>query len=275
MNLAMKSPIKSLIGLLVLVLGSLSLHAQVPTRPSPERLYNNLSREFPDFLTQQEAQAIEQKLEDFSNETSNQICVVIVDDLNGYDANGFATELGQEWGVGKANKNNGVVILIKPTKTDGGRDLAIAVGYGLEGAIPDLATKRIREDEMQPRLKQGDYYGAIDAGVDLIMKLAKSEISVKDYTRKKEKGSGLLAAVIIIIVVIVLLRNMFGGGKGGRTMSGIGEAFFWGSMMNNSFGRGRSSGWGSGGSSWGGGGGGGWGGFGGGSFGGGGSSGKW
>lgn len=263
----------SILSLLFVCITNLAL-SQVPDRPSPARLYNNLSSEFPDFLSQSEAAALEEKLEVFSNESSNQICVVIVDDLGGTDAASFATELGQKWGVGKADKDNGIVVLVKPTGSAGGRDLFIAVGYGLEGAIPDLATKRIRENEMQPLLKEGRYYDALDAGCTTLMKLAQGEINVKDYTRRsRSTGNGSVAAIIIIVVVILILRNMFGGGKGGRTMSSAGEAFFWGSMLGNSMGR-RSSGWG-GGSSWGGGSGGGWGGFGGGGFGGGGSGGKW
>lgn len=92
-------------------------------------------------MNSSEAAQLEEKLEVFSNETSNQICVVIVDDLNGMDAADYAFKIGNTWGVGKADKDNGIVILIKPTSTDGGRSLFIATGKGLEGAIPDLATK--------------------------------------------------------------------------------------------------------------------------------------
>lgn len=260
---------KLLILLFALLTGA--INSQVAERPNPPRLYNNLSKEFPDFLNASEAAALEEKLEVFSNETSNQICVVIVDDLNGLDAASYAFKIGNTWGVGKADKDNGIVILIKPTQTDGGRDLFIATGQGLEGAIPDLATKKVRDKEITPYLKNGEFYKALDNGTDVLMQMAKGEISVKDYTRQSNKrgGSMPLAAIIIIIVVIILLRNMFGGGgRGGRTFSSAGSALFWGSMLG---------GRGGGGSSWGGGGssGGGWGGFGGGSFGGGGSGGKW
>ncbi len=66
------------------------VNSQVAERPSPPRLYNNLSKEFPNFLSSSEAAQLEEKLEQFSNETSNQICIVIVDDLNGYDASEYA-----------------------------------------------------------------------------------------------------------------------------------------------------------------------------------------
>ena len=249
--------------------------AQIPPRPDPPRLYNNLSKEFPDFLNAEEAARLEEKLEVFSNETSNQICVVIVDDLGGTDASDFSFKLGNAWGVGKKDKNNGIVVLVKPTSGDGGRDLFIAVGYGLEGAIPDLATARIRNEEMNPYLKSGEYFTALDRGTDKLMQLAKGEINVQDYTRQqshqKHRGNSTLTLIIIVIVVIIFLRNMFRGGGGGSTLSRAGRSIFWGSMLGSGWGRRSGGGWGGGF----GGGGGGWGGFGGGGFGGGGSGGKW
>ncbi len=256
---------KRIVTILFLFLAGFSF-SQVATRPSPPRLYNNLSEAFPDFLNASEAAQLEEKLEQFSNQTSNQICVVIVDDFNGLDGPEYAFKLGNEWGVGKKDLDNGIVILVKPTKENGGRYLEIATGYGLEGAIPDLATKRIRED-MQGYLKQGAYYEALDKGTDALMGLAKGEIDKEDYTRDSHKGGkGISVLVIILVIVIIILSNLFGGGRGGRTFSGVGRTLFWGSMLGNGFG-GRSGGGSSSG--------GGWGGFGGGSFGGGGSGGSW
>lgn len=247
---------KKIIVYLLLLIGLVGV-AQVAPRPSPPKLYNNLSQEFPEFLNADEAAAIEQKLETFSRETSNQICVVVVDDLNGMDASSYAIELGNTWGVGKKDFNNGIVILIKPTGGQGGRDLFIAIGYGLEGAIPDLATKRIREEEMYPYFKSGNNYTAIDNAVTKLSELAKGEINVKDYA--KQSSDSWLKTIIIIIIIIVVVSRMFGGG-GGRT---YGRGGYYGGGWGGGFGGGRSSG------------GGGFGGFGGGSFGGGGSGGKW
>lgn len=231
--------------------------SQVAPRPSPQKLYNNLSSEFPNFLSASEAEAIEQKLVNFSRETSNQIVVVIVDDFGGTDAASYATQLGTEWGVGKKESNNGIVILIKPTESDGGRDLFIAIGYGLEGAIPDLATKRIREDEMYPYLKKGENYAAINNATDKLMALAKGEIDVKDYAKQRNADSWF-KTIMIILVIIGFVWIMSGKGGGGGTTYSSGRYYGGGG-----FGGGRSSG------------GGGFGGFGGGSFGGGGSGGKW
>ncbi len=234
------------------------LNAQIAERPNPPKLYNNLSNEFPQFLSASDASTLESKLVKFSQETSNQICVVIVDDLNGLEAADYATKIINEWGVGKKGANNGVVILIKPTGSANGRDLFIAIGYGLEGAIPDLATKRIREDEMYPYLKSGDNYTALDKATDKLMALAKGEINEKDYTRSSEPGSNFKTILLILVGIAFIYIFFFSknnGGGGGYTYTGSGRSFSGG---GSSFG-----------------GGGGFGGFGGGSSGGGGSGGKW
>jgi len=235
-------------------------YSQIAQRPSPQKLYNNLSKEFPEFLNTAEEQKLEEKLERFSNETSNQICIVIVDNLNGLEAADYATKIINEWGVGKKGKDNGVVILIKPTGGPDGRDLFIATGYGLEGAIPDLATKRIREEEMYPYLKTGQNFVALDKATDKLMQLAKGEINVKDYTREYAAERGISWPIIIFVILILIFSfRRFRGGGGGHTYSRGGRHIFWG---GGGFGGGRS-------------GGGGWGGFGGGRGGGGGSGGKW
>jgi len=230
--------------------------AQIAERPSPQKLYNNLSNEFPQFLNSSEAQQLEDKLVQFSKETSNQICVVIIDDLKGLEPGDYATKVINEWGVGKKGANNGIVVLLKPNS----HDLFIAIGYGLEGAIPDLATKRIRENEMNPYLKNGENYTALDKGTTVLMQLAKGEINQKDYSKQSgEKTKTIFLTIVIILIFIFMIKGGFGGG--GRTFTSGGSS--WG---GSSFG---------GGSSWSGGGGGGFGGFGGGSSGGGGSGGKW
>ncbi len=249
-----------LITTVLFVLSHLNILAQIPEKPAPPRLYNNFSKEFPNFLSSPEAEAIEQKLEKFSRETSNQIAVVVVDDFGGYTAAEFATLLGEKWGVGKKAKDNGIVVLIKPTGKVGERELFIAVGLGLEGAIPDLATKKIRENIMQPLFVEGKYYEGLDRGLDALMKLAKGEMSEKDLP--DNNGSGA-TTILVIIIIILILTWIFRKSKPMVYTSGR-RGIYWGGYYG-----GHRASWGSGhGSS-------GWSGFGGGSFGGGGSGGKW
>lgn len=247
--------------LLFLILSVFSVLAQIPEKPYPPKLYNNFSKEFPNFLSPDEANLIEQKLEKFSRETSNQIAVVVVDDFGGYTAAEFATLLGEKWGVGKKDKDNGIVVLIKPTGKAGERELFIAVGLGLEGAIPDLATKKIRENIMQPLFAEGRFYEGLDKGLNALMKLARGEISEKDLPNNEGDVSGWIIFIVIILLIFVFFRKpsyvVYTSGRRYR-----GGGYWGGSNWSGGSGGSYSSG-------------GGWSGFGGGSFGGGGSGGKW
>lgn len=268
-----KLPVKRIALFLVGLLFSFSSAAQVdadgiPDKPNPARLVNNFSQEKPNLLSSQETAQLEQKLQTFANETSNQIVIVIVDDLKGLEPYDFATRLGHKWGVGQAKMDNGVVILVKPTDNESGKHvLTIAVGYGLEGAIPDLTTKQIRESEMNPYFKSGDFYTGLDKGTDVLMALAKGEYNSDAYGKKKKNKSFPFGVLIpVLIVIIIAARNNRRGGRGGgMTMSSSG--FLLGALLGGS-GRGSGGGFGGGSS-------GGFGGFGGGGFGGGGSSGSW
>ncbi len=253
--------------LLLILFFSIASFAQtdgIPDRPNPPRLVNNLSKAFPNFISGQEQALLEKKLQDFANQTSNQIEIVIVDDLAGLEAYDYATRLGQKWGVGQAKADNGIIILVKPTER---HELFIAPGYGLQGAIPDLTTKQIRENEMNPYLKKGQNFTAFDKGTDVLMALAKGEYNSDAYGKKKSKNK--IPFQLIIIIIIVILVILFGSKKGGSSSGGglsMGSGFLLGSMFGSGFG---GSGGGGGGSS------GGFGGFGGGGFGGGGSGGSW
>ncbi len=249
----------SFIAFIFFSVSSFSQSGAIPAQQNPPRLVNNFSKEFPEFLSKSEEQALETKLVNFSKETSNQIVVVIVDNFGDNDANSFATELGRTWGVGQKDFKNGVIVLINPTGRKGHRiPPYIAVGYGLEGAIPDITAKHICEKEIAPSFRNGNFYEGLNAGTDVLMKLAKGEINSKSYNvpSYKQKGIYLLLAFLLIL----FLFRVFKGGAGGGFGSGMATGFFIG---------GGGWGHGGGGSS----GGGGFGGFGGGSFGGGGGGG--
>ncbi|HTA26573.1 MAG TPA: TPM domain-containing protein [Bacteroidia bacterium] len=232
----------------------------IPKRPTPFMQVNNFSRY--QLLSKEQSDALETKLDAFTNATSNQIVIVFVDSLYDHDMAEFATQLGQEWQVGQKKFDNGLVILINP----GAHQVFIAPGYGLEGAIPDATCEDIVQREIKPNFKKGDYYKGLNDALDVIIGLAKGEYNSSEYARKNGqsgKALGLIFALIFFLVFFLFSRR--NGGKGGMTIGGPG-IFFWG------------GGFGGGGSSFGGGGGGfGGGGFGGGGggFGGGGAGGSW
>ena len=233
----------------------------IKNKPNPPKLVND----YTGTLTNDQVQTLERKLVALDDSTFTQIAVVIVQTLDGMDVTDAAIELGRSWGVGNKKTNSGVVLLV--AKKD--RKLNISPGYGLEGALTDVASSHIIQDIIVPNFKGDDYYRGINEGTDAIIKAVKGEYHTP---RNKHKGSGSMSRIIlIIIIVIIILAITSGGGKGGSFMSRRGYRGYNGPTF-----------WPTGGSSWGGGGwtgggssGGGFGGFGGGSFGGGGSSGSW
>lgn len=257
--------------LFVLLIISTIRAQDIPPRPQPPRLVND----FAGILNPQQEQSLETKLRRFNDTTSNQIAIVTVKSLNGYDPASFAYEIGEKWKVGQKKFDNGVVVLVKPKYSDRDRGRAfIAVGYGLEPVIPDAIAKRIVDREMIPAFKNKNYYRGLNDATNILMKLASGEISAKGYN-KQTRSNGLFSLIpfLVILIIIILIRST------GNRSSGMGRSHlpFWTALwLGSSIGSSHSGSWGgfSGGGS-GFGGGGGFGGFGGGSFGGGGAGGSW
>lgn len=243
---------------------AVSAFAGIPQRPSPQRLVND----FAECFTPEQRELLEAKLVAFDDTTSNQITVVTVADLEGYDVAQYAAELGIKWGVGKKEFNNGIIILVKPKNENGGGKVTIQVGYGLEGAIPDAYSKRIIDNVMIPRFKENKYFGAVNTACDKLMGLASGEISVKREMEEDDGEPKLIHYILSIIFLYFMYKwsmNRGGGSGSGGSYSGGGGHIFIGPIGGGY----------SGGHSHGGGHSGGFGGFGGGSFGGGGASGSW
>ncbi|MGE0090272.1 MAG: YgcG family protein [Bacteroidales bacterium] len=240
-----------------------------PQKPYPPKIVND----FAGLLSPQEQQALENKLVQFSNETSTQIAIVVVKSLDGYDPSQYAFELGDKWGIGQKGKNNGILILVKPKYNSEKGEVFIATGYGLEGAVPDALAKRIVNNDILPFFRQDQYYHGLDSAVNTIMGLTKGEFTADQYTKKTQGAEPYSIVIIILIVIVVSIISRF---RQARHYS-IGHNLpFWialGMLSNQS--KSSGGGFGSFTSGSGGFGGGGFGGFGGGSFGGGGAGGSW
>ncbi len=222
-------------------------------------------------LSADQKQNLENKLVAFNDSTSTQIAVVLLKSVGDYDIAEYATNLGRKWGIGQKGKNNGILMLIAV----GDRKVTIQTGYGSEGAVPDITTHEIIENDITPNFKEGNYYAGIDAATNSLIKYMKGEYKAPAKATQLTNGGGGSAFIIIIIVIVVIILIRRGGGGGGSQIIGGrgGSSPFWWFLMGSALGRGSSGGgWGGGGGDSGGGG---FGGFGGGSFGGGGSSGSW
>ena len=238
------------------------VHGQnIIAKPSPPTLVTDAAG----VLSAAQKQALENKLVAIDDSSSNQIAVVIIPSLDAYPKEEYATKLFREWGIGNKKTNNGILLLIAIED----RQIRIEVGYGLEGAIPDITALNIIDNDIKPAFKAGNYYEGIDQATDNIAKAAVGEYKVKKAKKSKGKGSGGLF-VLILIIIFIVLRGGRGGGSniGGGGFSDVATGMLLGSLLGGGN-RHGGGGWGDSG------GGGGFGGFGGGSSGGGGAGGSW
>jgi uncharacterized protein len=246
--------------LILSVCASAQIDKIVPARPNPPRLVND----YTGTLSAEQVVALERKLVAYDDSTSNQFAIVIIPTVGDYTVDEVALKILRDWGVGNKDKNNGLVILV--AKDD--HRMKIEIGYGLEGAIPDVTAKHIIDEEITPAFKQDNYYRGLDEGTDALIKAAAGEYKAPaSYGSKKFKKPSIGTIIFIIIILIII----FGGGGRNGTYVSRGGFRGWGGLGGLGGG-----GWSGGGGGWsGGGGGGGFGGFGGGGGGGGGASGSW
>lgn len=246
-------------------------------------------------LASGEKQQLDQRLQQYKDSTTNEIAIVTVTSLRGEPIEDIALQIGRKWGVG-SSKDNGILILVSHED----REVRIEVGYGLEGAVPDIVAKGVIDTDIVPHFRDGDYAGGITAALDSLQKHIGGEYTADRY----EQSADSFVGPWIFLVFFILLQWMIAilgrtkswwlggviGGIGGFLLSLL---FGWwlaipvliplGLLLDfvvsqNYKKRGPTSWWAGGG--WGPGGGGmsggsGFGGFGGGSFGGGGASGRW
>lgn len=243
---------------LILITVSQAFGQEIPARPVPPRLVNDLAG----VLLRQEADDLERKVVAYYDSTSTQIAIVTVKTTGDHDISETALKILRDWGVGTKDKNNGLVILAAIDD----RRVRIETGYGLEGAIPDAIANRIIEQLIVPNFKEGHYYQGLDLAVKAIEKAAAGEYKA---IPKKKRGVGGGGSIFVLIVVAIILLSIINNRRGGgTTISRRGWGGWGGFPVGGGWGGGSSGG------GWGGGGGG-FGGFGGGSGGGGGASGSW
>ena len=269
----MKTRITPLIAIVVLMCLALNINAKVPDKPTQKLLLWDYAGIFND----SEKALIEDSLESFSRNTSNQVVVMTVTNeiLEGYEMAEFGQQVGEKWGVGYKGKNNGLVVLIKPKTGDDamGKGRAfISTGYGAEGPLPDLLCSNIVNECMIPRFRENDYAGGVLAAMEVIKPALMGDFNEAENLMNDDAADAVLAIIVLMMIIcfifVVMSKGNNGNGNNTRTYTG-GPIIFPGTFGSGSSSRG-SWGGGFGGSS-----GGGWGGFGGGSFGGGGGGGSW
>jgi uncharacterized protein len=253
--------------------------------------------------------ALTQTLRDFEARKGSQVAVLIVPTTAPETIEQYSIRVAEAWKVGRKKIDDGAILVV--AKDD--RKLRIEVGYGLEGSLNDVTSKRIIDEIITPKFRSGDFSGGISAGIDRIIRVIDGEALPAPAARQKPSSvspenfdplnpfliipvllfGGLMRSALGRLIgsvatggLVTLLAWYFVGSLLAAVLAGVIASIFV--MFSDSItspmsgGRGRGGGWvagGSGGGSWSGGGSSGSdsGGFsgGGGSFGGGGASGSW
>lgn len=217
----------------------------------PKATENFFVNDFADVISDSDEAKILTSAIALNEATTAQVVTVTVESLDGMEAWEYALELGREWGVGTEEKDNGIVILF----SEGDREIYIAVGYGLEGALPDSKTGRIIDVHGLEYLKADDF----STGISAIAKAIINEVYI-EYGLEPESGyesidniySGMVAeeagdagtawlVMMIILIIFFLIMSRGGRRRGGFVflpyVGGRGS-FGGGSFGGSSFGGG-------------------------------------
>jgi uncharacterized protein len=144
--------------------------------------------------------------------------------------------VAQAWGVGQKDRRNGVVLFVFVQD----RKMYIQVGYGLEGALPDITAFDITEFRIKPRLRANDYEGGLGVGIDAIFQAIRGEYKGSGQTVRERSGesSGKLPLLLIpFALVILFLVSQRASRRRGYRYSGLGGPFIGGWSSGSSGGR--------------------------------------
>jgi uncharacterized protein len=178
-------------------------------------------------LTPDQAAALEAKLQAFEAQKGSQVAVLIVPTTQPETIEQYGIRVAEQWKLGRKGVDDGALLLV--AKDD--RTLRIEVGYGLEGALNDATSKRIIEDIIIPRFKQGDFYGGISAGVDSILKVVQGEPLPEPAARRGGASHPIDQYFPVLFVVAIvagaILRAVLGSFMGGVATGGLVGFVVW------------------------------------------------
>ncbi len=147
--------------------------------------------------------------------TSAEMAVVVVDDIASDDIDVFATELFTAWGLGKKDRDNGLLVLVAKDR----RKAVIRPGYGMEGVLPDIVCGSILREQMFPAFRRGDFDGGVTAATATIARLLtdpdaaaelQSRLEDADNARSSDSDPfGMFARIAAIAAIAMLCALAF------------------------------------------------------------------
>lgn len=229
----------------LLILFSYLYPLEIPKRP-----IGRVS-DYANILKPEEIATLEGILSNYERESTNQIVIAIFNSLEGWDIEDFSIRLAEKWKIGQKGKDNGIIILVALKE----KKIRIEVGYGLEGAVPDITARQIIDREIIPQFRISDYYKGLSNGVDALIKAIGGE-----YKAEREKGGEVLIAILVnVFILLIFLIPIFAVGSSSYTYTRSSgrwhrKSSFWGGFIGGGWSSGSGGGFSGGGGSFGGGG---------------------
>ncbi len=217
--------VTAVLSLLFCLAGS-ALAAEVMP-PAPKAYFNDYAH----VVSATTATRLNQTLEQFERDTSDQILVVVYPKMQSDSSiEDYTVRVAQSWKVGQKGRDNGAVLFVFIQD----RKMFLQVGYGLEGALPDALAKRIIETEIKPRFRSGDYDGGLSAGVSAILAATRGEYkgtgtTVAERGGRSGGGSSAVALVFVALFILFFLFLM----RRAAAMSGTRRSRGWGWTMGS------------------------------------------
>ncbi|WP_315701369.1 MULTISPECIES: TPM domain-containing protein [unclassified Bradyrhizobium] len=116
-------------------------------------------------LAASDVASLNQKLKDLETRKGSQVAVLMVPTTQPESIEQFTIRVADAWKIGRKKIDDGALLVV--AKND--RRVRIEVGYGLEGSLTDVTSRRIIDEDITPKFRRGDFAGGIAAGVDRII----------------------------------------------------------------------------------------------------------
>jgi uncharacterized protein len=177
-------------------------------------------------LTPEQKSSLEARLAAFEQQKGSQIAVLLVPTTRPEAIEQYGIRVAENWKLGRKGIDDGLLVLMATQD----REVRIEVGYGLEGVVPDVIAKRVIEEIMIPRFREGDIAGGINAGVERLIGLVEGEPLPPPKQQTASGGAFDKYFPMVFIAAIViggLMRAIFGKVLGGMATGGIVGGIVW------------------------------------------------
>src|SRR5438045_4137980 len=231
----------ALFAIAVTVVLALELRAAEVIPPKPTAYFND----YAGVVSKEAAHRFNEQLAQFERETSDQVVVAVFPKMQSNSSiDDYTQRVAQSWGIGQKDKRNGAVLFVFIED----RKMFIQVGYGLEGALPDVTAFDITEYHIKPRFRVKDYDGGLTVGVDLIRKAIRGEYKGSGRTNAERSGrsnesggtAGLLVFLFALVLFFVFVRAS--RRRGGYRYSSLGGPMITGGWGGGGWSSGSSGG---------------------------------